>query len=210
MSAHQRAAEEVGMPKDRIFMTAKGDQVVYDGKDMVLSGSVEVGNTMIDGIGVGDIGNIVLRDRKVLSEDGIFVAVITIDHKKKQIIGEPKITSRGFVYVKANKNLMHESAEIIKKTVQTNLDNKEFDWTHLKQDVREKLNHYLFDQTRRHPVILPVIMEVDPRRHKPKSKHKKQAAQKNQEAPKKQPTAKNQPTPNNHQADNKTDDQAEK
>jgi Predicted hydrolase of the metallo-beta-lactamase superfamily len=68
--------------------------------------------------------------------------------------------------------------------VQTNLDNKEFDWTHLKQDVREKLNHYLFDQTRRHPVILPVIMEVDPRRHKPKSKHKKQATQKNHQAEK--------------------------
>lgn len=184
MSAHQRAAEEVGMTSDQIFMTAKGDQLVYDGKDMVLSDSVEVGNTMIDGIGVGDIGNIVLRDRKVLSEDGIFVAVITIDHKKKQIIGEPKITSRGFVYVKANKDLMHESAEIIKKAVQTNLDNKEFDWTHLKQDVREKLNHYLFDQTRRHPVILPVIMEVDPRRHKPKSKHKKQATQKNHQAEK--------------------------
>lgn len=175
LSAHKKAAEEVGLPADHIFLTAKGDQLVYDGHEMVLSGSVEVGNTMIDGIGVGDIGNIVLRDRKVLSEDGIFVAVITIDHKKKQIIGEPKITSRGFVYVKANKNLMHESAEIIKNTVQSNLDNKEFDWTHLKQDVREKLNHYLFDQTRRHPVILPVIMEVDPRRHKPKSKHKKPA-----------------------------------
>ncbi|KRK98239.1 metallo-beta-lactamase superfamily hydrolase [Secundilactobacillus odoratitofui DSM 19909 = JCM 15043] len=175
LSAHKKAAEEVGLPADHIFLTAKGDQLVYDGHEMVLSGSVEVGNTMIDGIGVGDIGNIVLRDRKVLSEDGIFVAVITIDHKKKQIIGEPKITSRGFVYVKANKNLMHESAEIIKNTVQANLDNKEFDWTHLKQDVREKLNHYLFDQTRRHPVILPVIMEVDPRRHKPKSKHKKPA-----------------------------------
>ncbi|MTV81348.1 ribonuclease J [Secundilactobacillus folii] len=182
LSAHAKAAEEVGMTPDRIFLTAKGDQLVYDGKDMVLSGSVEVGNTMIDGIGVGDIGNIVLRDRKVLSEDGIFIAVITIDHKKKQIIGEPKITSRGFVYVKANKNLMHESAELIKKAVQTNLDNKEFDWTHLKQDVREKLNHYLFDQTRRHPVILPVIMEVDPRRHKPKSKRKKQAAQKAKQA----------------------------
>lgn len=175
MSAHQKLAEEVGLDADHIFLTAKGDQLVFDGEQMVLSGSIEVGSTMIDGIGVGDIGNIVLRDRKVLSEDGIFVAVITIDHKKKQIIGEPKITSRGFVYVKANKNLMHESAELIKKTVQANLDNKEFDWTHLKQDVREKLNHYLFDQTRRHPVILPVIMEVDPRRHKPKSKHKKQA-----------------------------------
>ncbi|MBT9673034.1 RNase J family beta-CASP ribonuclease [Secundilactobacillus kimchicus] len=173
LEAHREAALEVGMDDDHIFLTAKGDQLVYDGHDMVLSGSIEVGNTMIDGIGVGDIGNIVLRDRKVLSEDGIFVAVVTIDHKKKQIISEPKITSRGFVYVKANKDLMRESADIVTKTVQDNLDNKEFDWTHLKQDVREKLNRYLFEQTRRHPVILPVIMEVDPRRKKPKGKKKK-------------------------------------
>lgn len=183
LSAHAHAAEAVGMKADHIFLTAKGDQLVYDKGEMVLSGSIEVGNTMIDGIGVGDIGNIVLRDRKVLSEDGIFVAVVTIDHKKKQIIGEPKITSRGFVYVKTNKDLMHESAEIIKNVVQKNLDNKEYDWTHLKQDVREKLNHYLFDQTRRHPVILPVIMEVDPRRHKPKSnKGKKKKAADNKPA----------------------------
>ena len=102
-----------------------------------------------------------LRDRKILSEDGIFVAVVTIDRKKKKIIATPKITSRGFVYVKTSKDLMQESAELVKTTVQENLDNKEFDWGHLKQAVREKLNHYLWDQTKRHPVILPVIMEVN-------------------------------------------------
>lgn len=180
LAAHRQAAKEVGMQDDQIFLTKKGDQLVYDGQSMFLSGSVEVGNTMIDGIGVGDIGNIVLRDRKVLSEDGIFVAVVTIDRKKKKIISDPKITSRGFVYVKANKDLMRDSAAIVTKAVQDNLDNKEFDWTTLKQDVREKLNRYLFEQTRRHPVILPVIMEVDPRRRKPKSKHKKKL---NEDAP---------------------------
>ncbi|CAM3178770.1 ribonuclease J [Lactiplantibacillus plajomi] len=168
LDAHASFAKEIGIPDDHIFITAKGDQLRYDGDNMHLAGSVEVGDTMIDGIGVGDIGNIVLRDRKILSEDGIFVAVVTIDRKKKKIISTPKITSRGFVYVKTSKDLMQESAELVKETVQENLDNKEFDWGHLKQAVREKLNHYLWDQTKRHPVILPVIMEVNQhhRRHK--------------------------------------------
>ena len=102
-----------------------------------------------------------LRDRKILSEDGIFIAVVTIDRKKKKIVDRPKITSRGFVYVKTSRDLIAESADIITKTVQSNLDNKEFDWGHLKQDVREQLNHFLYEQTKRHPVILPVIMEIN-------------------------------------------------
>lgn len=172
LDAHAKFAEEVGIPADHIFITAKGDQLLYDGDTLHLAGSIEIGDTMIDGIGVGDIGNIVLRDRKILSEDGIFVAVVTIDRKKKKIIATPKITSRGFVYVKTSKDLMQESAELVKQTVQSNLDNKEFDWGHLKQAVREKLNHYLWDQTKRHPVILPVIMEVNQhhRRHGKKAK----------------------------------------
>lgn len=161
LNAHAQAAFELGMPADHVFILAKGDVLTYANGKMGLGDSIDVSDTMIDGIGVGDIGNIVLRDRKVLADDGIFIAVVTIDRKKKQIVAAPKITSRGFVYVKANKDLMQESAEIICKTVQNNLDNKEFDWGHLKQDVREHLSHYLFDQTHRRPVILPVIMEVN-------------------------------------------------
>lgn len=161
LNAHADAAQELGMPADHIFILAKGDVLTYDQGKMGLGEGITVSDTMIDGIGVGDIGNIVLRDRKVLADDGIFIAVVTIDRKKKQIVADPKITSRGFVYVKANKDLMQESAQIIRKAVQNNLDNKEFDWGHLKQDVREHLSHYLFEQTHRRPVILPVIMEVN-------------------------------------------------
>lgn len=161
LNAHAQAALELGMPADHIFILAKGDVLTYADGKMGLGDGIDVSDTMIDGIGVGDIGNIVLRDRKVLADDGIFIAVVTIDRKKKQIVAAPKITSRGFVYVKANKDLMQESSDIICKTVQNNLDNKEFDWGHLKQDVREHLSHYLFDQTHRRPVILPVIMEVN-------------------------------------------------
>ena len=158
LAANAHAATEVGIPAENIFLLAKGDVAEYTRGKMLVASSVEVGNTMIDGIGVGDIGNIVLRDRKILSEDGIFIAVVTIDRKKKKIVDRPKITSRGFVYVKTSRDLIAESADIITKTVQSNLDNKEFDWGHLKQDVREQLNHFLYEQTKRHPVILPVIM----------------------------------------------------
>ncbi|MGX6995584.1 ribonuclease J [Pediococcus acidilactici] len=173
LTAHQELAEQVGMKPEQIFIVNKGDVLEYQDGEMFHGKGIEVGNTMIDGIGVGDIGNIVLRDRKILSEDGVFVAVVTIDRKKKIIIKEPKITSKGFVYVKASGDLIEESSKLVKKTVQANLDNKEFDWGHLKQDVRDKLGKYLYDQTKRRPVILPVIMEVNQHHKKAKKVSKK-------------------------------------
>ena len=173
LAAHQELAEQVGMKPEQIFIVNKGDVLEYQDGEMFHGKGIEVGNTMIDGIGVGDIGNIVLRDRKILSEDGVFVAVVTIDGKKKIIIKEPKITSKGFVYVKASGDLIEESSKLVKKTVQANLDNKEFDWGHLKQDVRDKLGKYLYDQTKRRPVILPVIMEVNQHHKKAKKVSKK-------------------------------------
>ncbi|PIO86120.1 ribonuclease J [Pediococcus damnosus] len=166
LKTHVQLAQEAGMDKDHIFLTQKGDVLEYKNNEMHLGEGIEVGDTMIDGIGVGDIGNIVLRDRKTLSDDGIFIAVVTIDRKKKIIIGEPKVTSRGFVYVNNDHDLLKESSSIVTEVVQDNLDNKEFDWGHLKQDIREKISRYLFEQTKRHPVILPVIMEVNQHHHK--------------------------------------------
>lgn len=174
LSQHAKLAEEVGIDPENIFITSKGDVLDFNGKEMHLGDSVEVGDTMIDGIGVGDIGNIVLRDRRVLAEDGIFVVVVTIDRRKKKIVAQPKITSRGFVFVKTNRELMNQSAKLVEDTVQDNLDNKEFDWGHLKQDVRDKLNRFLFEQTKRHPVILPVIMEVNQHARKINKKKPKQ------------------------------------
>lgn len=173
LAANAQWARELGMAAENIFILAKGDVAEYSNGKMLVVGSVEAGNTMIDGLGVGDIGNIVLRDRKILSEDGIFIAVVTIDRRKKKIVDSPKITSRGFVYVKTSRDLMAESAEIVTKVVQSNLDNKEFDWSHLKQDVREQLNHFLYEQTKRHPVILPVIMEINQYHGHKKAKNKK-------------------------------------
>ncbi|WP_461215367.1 ribonuclease J [Lacticaseibacillus sp. GG6-2] len=161
LAAHAEIAHEVGIPYSHIFIPAPGDILSIEKGKMHNAGHVDAGNTMIDGIGVGDIGNIVLRDRKMLAEDGIFIAVVTIDRKKKKVVAHPKIQSRGFVYMKTSKDLLQESAKLVTDSVQKNLDHKEFDWSTLKQAVRDDLSHFLFDQTKRRPVILPVIMEVN-------------------------------------------------
>ena len=171
LDRHAELAEEVGIPAENIFITAKGDVLSYEDGKFHLGDPVEVGNTIIDVPWVGDIGHIVLRDRRVLSEDGIFVVVATIDRKKKKIVARPQITSRGFVFVKTNRELMNQAADLVEKVVQEDLDQKEFDWGHLKQNVRDKLNRFLFNQTKRHPVILPVIMEIN--QHPKRKNHTK-------------------------------------
>lgn len=170
-------ATKIGMnPKD-IYITKNGDCLDYDFKKkrFYLSDPVPGDDTMIDGSGVGDVGNIVLRDREVLSDDGIFIAVVTIDRKKKKIIAEPKVTSRGFVYIKANRQLMNDSIEVIKKAIRNNFEHKKFDWTELKQDIRGDLEKFLYKKTNRRPVILPVVMEVNQNRHRAMQKRNEKA-----------------------------------
>ncbi|WP_313628516.1 ribonuclease J [Enterococcus italicus] len=163
MVAHADLAKEIGIAEDYVFLLAKGDVLVYANGTMQLAGTVPADNIMIDGIGVGDIGNIVLRDRKVLSEDGIFIAVVTINRREKRIVSKPQITSRGFVYVKASRDLIRESGEMVSEIVAKHLQDEEFEWAKLKQDIRDQLSRYLFEQTKRRPVILPVIMEASGR-----------------------------------------------
>lgn len=163
MVAHAELAKEIGIAEDHVFLLAKGDVLVYANGTMQLAGTVPADNIMIDGIGVGDIGNIVLRDRKVLSEDGIFIAVVTINRREKRIVSKPQITSRGFVYVKASRDLIRESGEMVSEIVAKHLQDEEFEWAKLKQDIRDQLSRYLFEQTKRRPVILPVIMEASGR-----------------------------------------------
>ena len=170
-------AIKAGMnPKD-IYITKNGDCLEYDFKQkrFFLTDPVPGEDTMIDGSGVGDVGNIVLRDREDLSDDGIFIAVVTIDRKKKKIIAEPKVTSRGFVYIKANRQLMSDSIDVIKKAIQANFEHKKFDWTELKQDIRGDLEKFLYKKTNRRPVILPVVMEVNQNRHRAMQKRNEKA-----------------------------------
>ncbi|MFV0557841.1 MAG: ribonuclease J [Enterococcus sp.] len=164
LAAHAELAYQVGIPAENIFITARGDVLEYQEGAMALAGTVPAENVLIDGIGVGDIGNIVLRDRKVLSEDGIFVAVVTINRREKKIISKPQITSRGFVYVKASRDLIRESSDMVTEIIEKHLQDADFEWAKLKQDIRDQVSRYLFDQTKRRPVILPVIMESSQRK----------------------------------------------
>ncbi len=144
LDAHADLAEEVGIPAKNIFVTGRGDVVEYDKGTMRLAGSVSANNIMIDGLGVGDIGNIVLRDRKALADDGIFVIAVTISRKEKRIVSAPQITSRGFVYVKDSQDLLEESSRIVVEIIEKNLEKSDFEWSKLKQEIRDQLSRYLF------------------------------------------------------------------
>ena len=165
MTTAKAAAEEVNISEDHIMMAMKGDQFKWLKDHFELQDSFTVGETLIDGAGIGDIGNVVLRDRRILSEDGIFVSVVTIDRKKRQVVSKPKLTSRGFVYVKANRDLMKEASDLTVKQIENYLTTtKSFDWNELKNGVREVVSRYLFEQTRRRPMVMPVVMEVNQNR----------------------------------------------
>ncbi len=168
LEVHKDLAIRAGLKRENIFITKNGDCLSYDFNQerLYLTDPVPGEDTMIDGSGIGDVGNIVLRDREVLSDDGIFIAVVTIDRRKKKIIAQPQVTSRGFVYIKDNQQLMRDSIELIKKTINNNFEHKKFDWTEIKQDVRNDLEKFLYRKTNRRPVVLPVVMEVNQNRHR--------------------------------------------
>ncbi|EAO62661.1 metallo-beta-lactamase superfamily protein [Streptococcus agalactiae 18RS21] len=160
LSAHAGLAQEVGMSADDIYIVKRGDIMVLEKDGFFHSGFVPAGDVMIDGNAIGDVGNIVLRDRKVLSEDGIFIVVITVSKKEKKIISKARVNTRGFVYVKKSRDILRESAELVNTTVEDYLSKDTFDWGELKGKVRDEVSKFLFDQTKRRPAILPVVMEV--------------------------------------------------
>ena len=157
--AHSKLAQETGLQKAQIFIADKGDIVEYKNDKMRMSGRVQAGNILIDGIGVGDVGNIVLRDRKLLSQDGIFTVVVTLNRKQKRIASGPEIVSRGFVYVRESEELFDESVKLVRKIVEKYVNKETFEWTNIKQEIRDTLSSYLYQQTKRRPMIIPIIME---------------------------------------------------
>ena len=124
-------------------------------KDTVQSGSV-----LIDGLGVGDVGNVVLRDRKQLSSDGLFIVVVTISNETGELISTPDIVSRGFVYMKESEDLLEQSKNIVIDIVDMCKENGTSDWSTLKNFIKKDLSNYLYDMTQRNPMILPIIIEV--------------------------------------------------
>lgn len=160
LAAHANMAEETGMPAENIYIMKRGDIMYLSDQGFLHEGAIPAGDVMIDGNAIGDVGNIVLRDRKVLSEDGIFIVAMTVNKKERKIVSRAKINTRGFVYVKKSRDILRESADLVNTTVENYLAEDRFDWGELKGQVRDEISKFLFDQTKRRPAILPVIMEV--------------------------------------------------
>ena len=158
--AHAYLAEDVGIARENIFIVEKGDVIAFGDDEANLVGKVQAGNVLIDGLGVGDVGNIVLRDRKMLSQDGILVVVVTLGKDEKKIISGPEIISRGFVYVRESEALIDRSTEIVRMIVEQSIKEYSIEWSMLKQNIRELLGQFLYEETKRKPMILPIIMEV--------------------------------------------------
>lgn len=160
LAAHADMAEETGMLPETIYIMKRGDIMHLTDQGFLHEGTLSAGDVMIDGNAIGDVGNIVLRDRKVLSEDGIFIVAMTVNKKERKIVSRAKVNTRGFVYVKKSRDILRESADLVNTTVENYLDQDGFDWSELKGLVRDEISKFLFEQTKRRPAILPVIMEV--------------------------------------------------
>lgn len=164
LAAHGDLAHQTGIPYRNIFIISNGDVVQLKDGQMRQTGQVPAENTLVDGIGIGDVGNIVLRDRKILADDGIFVSVCTINRQKKQLVSGPYTVTRGFVFAKESQGLIEQGNKIVEDVVKDTIKDKSFEWSTLKSNVRDELGSFLFKETKRRPIILPVIMEVNQRR----------------------------------------------
>jgi ribonuclease J len=153
---HAKLAEEIGIPSDRIVIPEIGDRIEIKQSSIKIAGRVESGAVMIDGLGIGDVGNVVLKDRSQLAQDGILVAVVTVD-EKGEIITEPELVSRGFVYMKESEDLMKEAGILIGKVISYQ---KGLGQNSLRLEIKEALSKFFYEKTKRHPIILPVVMEI--------------------------------------------------
>ena len=156
---HAKIASQMGMPEENIFIMENGNCLEISHKDAKLVGDVPSGNILVDGLGVGDVGNIVLRDRRHLSEDGLIIVVITIT-KEGKVVSGPDIISRGFVYVRESEDLIEDAKNVVRKILKDDSKDNLKDWNGLKADIRDNLRSYIFKNTKRNPMILPIIMEV--------------------------------------------------
>lgn len=157
---HVNLAEEVGVKRGNIFIVENGNILEISRNRGAIVGKVPAGKVLVDGLGVGDVGNVVLRDRKHLSQDGIIIVVITMDKQSGEIIAGPDIISRGFVYVRESEELLEEAREKVESALEKYERNRPQEWSIIKSIVRDALVNYLYEKTRRRPMILPVIMEV--------------------------------------------------
>lgn len=157
---HSELAQEMGIPKENVMIMNSGNILEVKEDGMKVVGDVQAQGIMVDGLGVGDVGNIVLRDRQHLSENGLMVVVLTLERGSNQILSGPDIVSRGFVYVREAENLMDECLEIVNIALDRLSDRGISDWGRIKSEIKDSLNDFLWKKTKRNPMILPIIMEV--------------------------------------------------
>jgi ribonuclease J len=157
---HAELAQSLGISKDNIFILSSGKVLTLSQEKAAITGEVTAQGILVDGLGVGDVGNIVLRDRQLLSENGLIIVVISLEKYSNQVVAGPDIVSRGFVYVRESENLMEEAREIVDRALDKCLSKKNADWGKMKTEIRDSLGDFIWKKTKRNPMILPIIMEV--------------------------------------------------
>ncbi len=160
LKANAKLAEALGIPKERIFILSSGDVLELNMEKAEVTGQVPVGDIMVDGLGVGDVGNVVLRDRQHLAENGIIIVVLALDQATGELTAGPDIVSRGFVYVREADELIEDARAVVQSTVERCLDKNISDWGKLKSSIRDTLTDFIWKRTKRRPMILPIIMDV--------------------------------------------------
>ncbi|MBR2071152.1 MAG: ribonuclease J [Phascolarctobacterium sp.] len=157
---HANLAKDLGMPSENIVIAENGSVIEISKNSIGINGKIQSGKVLVDGLGVGDVGNIVLRDRRQLSQDGIMIVVVTIDHETCHVVSGPDIVSRGFVYVREAEDLMEEAREKVLSALERCENNGVSEWSMIKSTIRDNLGRFLYERTRRRPMILPIIMEI--------------------------------------------------
>lgn len=160
LKAQARIASQLGYDSDHIFLLSSGDVLEMDEESAAVTGTVPVGDIYVDGLGVGDVGNIVIRDRQHLAEDGIIIVVMTLERATGQVLAGPDIVSRGFVYVRTSEGLLEEAKQVLTDTMDHCMDHHVTDWNKIKTQIKDSLGDFVWKKTKRRPMIMPIIMEV--------------------------------------------------
>ena len=158
--AHGETAKIMGVPKENIFKLENGKILEIDKNNAEFTGLVQSGIVLVDGLGIGDVGNVVLRDRQHLSQDGLIIVVLTMDGSTGEVIAGPDVISRGFVYVRESENVMEDIKQAVRHEVRRFEQNGVRDWSTIKNSIRENLRDYIFTKTKRNPMIIPILMEI--------------------------------------------------
>lgn len=162
LAAHAKLAQSINIPEDNCFVLENGSILEFNvnGTAKVLNEKVPSGYVFVDGLGVGDVGEVVIRDRQLMAQDGMFVIITTLDRRTGKLINQPEILSRGFVYMKNNDDLIREVKHEVRKMIESGAKNMEPNWSYLRQQIRDDIGEYLFQRTQRRPMILPVVIEI--------------------------------------------------